>query len=123
MKISSLEIQWCKWHLTPTSYEQIMNFQKNIKLKIYFNCLKFNSSNLHKNHSSSRERRVKEEMAHQVWHMERRRWRKAQKSGSSKRRGFFAIRIARNMFGNLDEDGSRGFDAKGEMNELVQSSK
>ncbi len=27
------------------------------------------------------------------------------------------------MFGNLDEDGSQGFDAKGEMNELVQSSK
>jgi hypothetical protein len=24
------------------------------------------------------------------------------------------------MFGNLDEDGSGGFDAKGEMNELVQ---
>jgi len=40
-----------------------------------------------------------------------------------KKRNFFAIRSARNMFGNLDEDGSRGFDAKGEMNELVQSSK
>jgi hypothetical protein len=40
-----------------------------------------------------------------------------------KKRNFFAIRSARNMFGNLDEDGSGGFDAKGEMNELVQSSK
>ncbi len=58
MKISSLEIQWRKWHFTPTSYEQVMKFPPKKKLIIYLSCLKFNSLNLHKNHSSSRERRV-----------------------------------------------------------------
>jgi len=54
-------------------------------------------------------------LAHRKKEME-----KSSNNGSSKGRGFFAIRSARNMFGNLDEDGSGGFDAKGEMNELVQ---
>jgi hypothetical protein len=39
------------------------------------------------------ERRVEEEMAHQVGHIERRRWRKAQRAreSSKKKRIFFAI--------------------------------